>query len=159
MNEPTNHDPGLDELEAALYEQQMLPVPPDLVTKVLAGLPGRRRALSWPALARMAAAVLVALGTWIGAVGTAPALAEVEAPSFVEEALAPAQELLPSSALEVPTLELSTVPLASSAAEGAGAGGLALAGLAVLGFGLVLARRMNRHAAVVVADDEEEIPS
>lgn len=124
-----------DPLEAVLFDQDLLPEPEGLAGRIVAVLPRRARVLSLPALARLAAAVLLALGTWVAAFGTAPTLAQAEA-------LGPAHDLLPVAALEIGELGLGE----TVEAEDVPAAGLALGGLVLLGGGLLLARRMLRRA-------------
>lgn len=128
-------DGAEDALEQALLDQDLLPEPEGLAARIVAGLPRRGRVLSLPALARLAAAVLLALGTWIAAFGTAPALAQAEA-------LAPARDLLPAASLEIDDFALA----GAAPTDDVPAGVLAAAGFVLLGGGLVLARRALRRA-------------
>ena len=126
-----------DALEAALREQSLLPAPPGLAERITAGLPRRGRVLSLPALARLAAAVLLAVGTWVAAIGGTPSLAHAETPPLVQEVLAPTRTLLPDAALALPPLAPTEDDVPPSA--------LAAVGLALLAGGLFLARRANTH--------------
>ena len=128
-----------DALEAALREQTLLPAPPDLAGRITAGLPRRGRVLSLPALARLAAAVLLALGTWVAAIGGMPSLAHAETPTLVEEMLAPTHDLLPRTASDLPVL--------STAEEEVPPAALAGVGIALLAAGLLLARRASTRTS------------
>lgn len=139
-----DQDPTPD-LEAALRAEPMLEPPDGLVDRVLAGLPAARRPRPvLHALARLAAAVVVALGAWVVAFGTAPGLAEAgladvgPAPA-IRDALGPALELVPDTAFELPALPVEPSDAPSIA-------GLAIAGLVVLLVGLILAYRVNRRS-------------
>ena len=128
-----------DALERLLHEQALLPAPPDLAARVVAGLPRpARRVLSHQAIARLAAAVLLAIGTWVATIGGMPTLAHAEPPPLVEEVLVPTRALLPSGNVDLKTLGLED---AAARSEDVPAAALAAVGAALLGAGLLLARR------------------
>jgi len=123
-----------DPFEAALFAQELLPEPEGLAERVVAALPRRGRVLSLPALARLAAAVLLVLGTSFAAFGTAPTLAQAEV-------LEGARDLLPVPAVDLGDLGLS----GATETDDVPAGVLGAAGLVLLGGGLILARRLLRR--------------
>jgi hypothetical protein len=124
-------------VERALRSETLLPLP--------AGLTGRvRLALAPPAagprlavLARIAAAVLLAVGAWLALAGASAPLATAAPPPVVESALVTAGTLLGETASP------SLAPLAAAAPDRAIT--IALGVFALLG-GLVVARRLARGA-------------
>lgn len=127
-------------LEDLLGAEPLLEPPEDLVDRILAGLPVERPRPVLHAVARLAAAVVVALGAWIFAFGSAPGLAEAGPAPAVREALGPTLDLVPSAELELPTLAVASSDSSTIA-------GLAIGGLTILALGLVVAYRLNKESA------------
>lgn len=142
MTSPDLPPHDLDALEQTLFEQDLLPAPPDLAAYIVAGLPRGRRVLSLQAVARLAAAVLLAIGTWVATLGGLPTLAHAEPPPLVGEILAPTREILPRAELDLESLGLEGRVLA---AEEVPAAALAGIGAVLLGAGLLLARRASKE--------------
>lgn len=141
-------------IEEALRAQPPLPLPSGFARRVLARLPARGRTLSWPALARLAAGVVLALGVWIATVGATPTLAHAEPPPVVCNALEPAIDLLSS-----PTFDIESLTIPDEATDDTPALlVLALAGALLLALGLVAARRTSyRIAPRSPSHDEPEV--
>ncbi|MFV1957940.1 MAG: hypothetical protein ACC662_00870, partial [Planctomycetota bacterium] len=140
---PTPTPPGPGELEARLRAEPLLPLPPAFVERTIQGLPprvGRARRLA--ALARFAAAVLLAFGAWFAATGGLPRAAAAAAPPALDRVLEPARDLLPA-ALTASGGWTTGAPVAGLAAgvEPSVAGA---AGLLLLALGLFAARRLVR---------------
>lgn len=132
-----------DLLERALFAQELLPEPADLTARVLAALPQPAgRILSLSALARLAAAVLLAIGTWVATTGSVPTLAYAEPSPVVEDVLAPTRALLPDASAELTSLAVEEVTTRS---EDVPAAALAAAGAVLVGAGLFLARRATKE--------------
>ena len=89
------------EVERLLRDPSLLPLPAGLVVRVLGGLPARRPLRLLPALARFAAAVLLALGACVAVEGTIPSLALAETPPVLAEAAGPVLALVPPPAVDV----------------------------------------------------------
>ena len=141
--EPDAESAQDEALVRALFEQEFLPAPVGLSRRVLAALePSGRRILSLPALARLAAAVLLALGTWVATTGSVPTLAYAEPSPVIQDVLAPTRELLPNASSELTSLALEEVTTRS---EGVPAAALAAAGVVLVGAGLFLARRAAKE--------------
>ena len=138
-----SRDAGRDAaLERALFAQALLPAPPDLAARVVAGLPRPAgRVLSLQAIARLAAAVLLAIGTWVATLGGMPTLAHAAPPPLVEEVLAPTRALLPAPPVDLTTLGLED----ATGGEDVPAGVLAGVGAVLLAAGLLLARRATQE--------------
>jgi hypothetical protein len=130
--------PSLDD---ALAAEPMLEPPADLVDRILAGLPAERPQPRpvLHALARLAAAVVVAIGAWIFAFGAAPGMAEAGPAASIRGPVVPAIHIV-----DAPTLEIPSLPVEAS--DASAIAGLAVVGLAILGAGLVVARKLNKES-------------
>lgn len=141
-------------LETALLGLSPLAPPADLAARIVAGLPTRGRVLSLGAVGRLAAAVVVVLGAWIVAFGTAPGLAHADTAfgsgalgdAGLAEAIEPARDLLPTPAIELSALEPANASPAALL-------GLACLGVVLLLLGLRVARRAHRRSPHSTAEE------
>ena len=135
---PSDAEPAGEDalLEAALGELEPYALPDAFVADVMANLPARRRNTALPAVAKVAAAVLLAVGITLAVQGLSPTVARAEAPALLENTLAPVAAALPQ-----PVLDTEILPRAP-AGEGATIAALTLLGTAILLGGLALARRL-----------------
>lgn len=130
--------PSLDD---ALRAEPMLEPPEDLVDRILEGLPAERPHARpvFHALARLAAAVLVAIGAWVFAFGAAPGMAEAGPAPSIRGPLVPTIDIVDAPTVELPSLTVGT-------SDDSTIVGLAVGGLAILGAGLVVAKKVNKES-------------
>ena len=128
------------EVERRLREERLLPLPLPLVQRVLADvLPSVRRERPMVVLARVAAAVLVFVSSWLAFSGEVPALANIGPRTEVAAVLPEVLEAAPTGGQLPPEI--------AEATEGTGAGlALAGAGLLLIALGVALNRRWHRSA-------------
>ena len=87
----------------SLDDAHLLPLPDGFVPTVMAGLPPRRKPTSVPALVRIAAAVLLAIGASLTLQGLSPTVARAEAPALLRHTFAPVVAGVPRPALISPS--------------------------------------------------------
>ena len=135
---PDPDERGFERLEAALRREPLLPLPIGLDARIVART-RERRISTMGALARLAAAVLVGLSTWLAWAGEAPAVADV-APADPLQHVLPVIGVRESLAAAPAEWSATVVP----ASEGGSTALLAVGGLALIGAGVFLARRVPR---------------
>ncbi len=139
-----------DALSLLREASSLLPLPEGFVPAVMAGLPARlarSKASALPALVRIAAAVLLAIGVSLALQGLSPTVARAEAPALLRHTFAPVLRAVERPALDG-AASLAVLPAAQAApgeparaARAALVVGVAGLGLALLAGGLFLARR------------------
>lgn len=148
-------DPSAEHLsfseDSLSREGSLLPLPEGFVPAVMAGLPARRKASALPALVRIAAAVLLAIGVSLALQGLSPTVARAEAPALLRHTFAPVVRAVGRPALDRAAVSgaaaLEVLPATDAGKDEAVlVAGLAGLGLALLAGGLFLARRtLTRH--------------
>jgi hypothetical protein len=132
----------VQQVEAMLRRETLLPVPLALLQETLARVLPLERVRPWRVVGRVAAAVLVFCGSWFAFSGEAPALA----------AVGPQPQLAaPLAAAPVTDLAAAAPAVLTSGDPGAAATlALGLAGVLLIGLGLFAARRWHGRAALSV---------